>query len=91
MSKLIMKLRGLFRNLEQVEFELRQYAMVMESGKLTADEVAMLAEGPTMDQLDHAKARLLEEIEYSLNNMGQVLDDGNKAIKVGSEEGEASS
>lgn len=91
MSKFIMKLRGLFRNLEQVEFELRQYAMVMESGKLTAEEVAMLAEGPTMDQLNHAKARLLEEIEYSLDNMGQVLNDRDKAVEVSSKEGEASS
>ena len=91
MDNLFMKLRGLYRNYEQVEFELRQYEMVKEVGGLTDEEVAMLAEGPTMDQLYHAKARLKEEIsrelgvdpgDTSFGDVEQVLDSNEDAIQV---------
>lgn len=91
MDNLFMKLRGLYRNYEQVEFELRQYEMVKEVGGLTDEEVAMLAEGPTMDQLHHAKARLKEEIsrelgvvpgDTSFGDMEQVLDSHEYAVQV---------
>lgn len=93
LNMVINRLRKMFRDLEQVLFEIRQYEMVMESGKLTGEEVALLAEGPTMDQLTHARAQLLEDIAVyllSLGNIGKVLDCTNDSIQVSPEEGEAS-
>lgn len=77
MSVLYDQLKQHFSNLRDVEFEIRQYEMVLEGvDENSAEWVRELAEGPTLEQCYHAKARIEEEI----NNL--LLQEGSKMLQA---------
>lgn len=75
MSVLYNQLKQHFSNLRDIEFEIRQYEMVLGGASDESELwIKELAEGPTMEDLYHAKARVEEEI----NNL--LLKEGSKVL-----------
>lgn len=89
-KKLFNQLRGLYYNLQKLEFEQQQLKIVMEGGQLTEEEVNQLSGGDTFSQLAHQQEAIEGEIMRLLGYVHEILDSAEEMISIGSEEGKGS-